>query len=380
MTATTTLTRVESERDMPSPRLRTLRYARAWLQGPRRFEDEEVVLDRGDRRVHGTLTRPRGAEGALPSWVVLHGITRRGREHAQLQRFTRALVETGAVAIVPDVPEWRELDLAPRLAVPTIRAAIAGLRDSGWARDEPVGVIGFSFGAPHAIVATAHPHVASDVAGSVAFGAYCSLERTIRFLMTGIHEWEGRTHQLKPDAYGRWIFAANHLTAVPEYAHAADVAFALRSLALLAGDLGLPSLDARLDKRKATLRDSVAEDRRWLFDLFAPPASTLPDAELAGAAAEALAAAARPMDPLGDPVEALAGVTQPVHVLHGRNDVVIPYTEGLRLRAALPADTWSRVTVTRLFGHSGETLAGALRSARELPRFLGALRGVLRLV
>lgn len=340
-----------------------------------------MVLDRGDLRVPATLARPKGADGPLPAWVVLHGITRRGRSHAQLQRFTRALVESGAVAIVPDVPEWRELDLVPRLTVPTLRAAIVGLRDSGWARDEPVGVMGFSFGAPHAIVATAHPSLASDIAGSVAFGAYCSLDRTIRFLMTGVHEWSGRTYRVRPDAYGRWIFAANYLTAVPEHARAADVAFALRSLALLAGDLGIASLDASLDPHKTTLRQSVAEDRRWLFDLFAPPSDQPPARELAAGLAEALTVAARPADPLGEPERAFGGVARPVHVLHGRYDALIPFSEGLRLRNALPASTWSRATVTRLFGHSGEeSYAAALRSARELPRFLQALRGILRLV
>jgi dienelactone hydrolase len=366
---------------MPLPRFRTLRYARAWLGGAGRFEEEDVVVDRGDLKVPATLTRPQGARGRLPAWVVLHGITRRGRSHAQLQRFTRALVESGAVAVVPDVPEWRELDLVPRLTVPTLRAAIAGLRDSGWARDEPVGVIGFSFGAPHAIVATAHPLLAADVAGSVAFGAYCSLDRTIRFLMTGAHEWKGRTYRARPDAYGRWIFAANYLTAVPEHARASDVALALRALALRAGDLGVASLDESLDVHKASLREDVAEDRRALFDLFAPPSDQLPRSDMAESAAEALTAAARPTDPFGEPARALQDVARPVHVLHGRHDTMIPFTEGLRLRAALPDATWSRATVTGLFGHSGEqSYTAALRSARELPRFLQALRSVLRLV
>jgi pimeloyl-ACP methyl ester carboxylesterase len=366
---------------MRAPQLRTLRYARAWLGSPQRCEEEEILLDRGDRLVPGTIVRPLGARGPLPAWVVLHGITRRGRAHEQLQRFTRALVDTGAVAIVPDVPEWRQLELAPRLAVPTIRAAIAGLRASAWGRDEPVGTIGFSFGAPHVIAATSHPDLADAVAGSVGFGAYCSLERTARYFMTGMHEWGGRAHHLPPDAYGRWILAANYLTAIPEHAAASDAAFALRSLAMLSGDLGLVSTDPRLDVRKLALRASVAEERRWLFDLFAPPAAALPDPAHALHAAEALAAAGRRTDPEGEPSEALANVSRPVHVLHGRRDTVIPFSEGLRLRAALPSSTWSRVTVTSLFGHAGEgSPAAAMRSARELPSFLRALRGVLRLV
>ena len=363
------------------PKLRTVRYARAWLAGPTDFADEEVTLERGNQRVAGTLTRPRQGRGPFPAWVVLHGITRRGRAHPQLQRFTRALVQSGAVAIVPEVPEWRNFELAPALAVPTIKAAIAGLRESGWARDAPVGVFGFSFGAPHAIAATAHPDLAAGLAGSVGFGAYCSLERTIRFLMTGTHEWEGRTHRTTPDAYGRWIIAANYLTAVPEHADGGDVARALRALASVAGDSGISSLDPRLDAHKAELRVSLAEEHQQLFDLFAPASDVLPDALRGAWVAEALAAAARRLDPAGEPLEALGRVTRPVHILHGRNDRLIPFSEGLRLRDALPAGTSARATITRLFGHSGEeSFLAALRSMRELPDFLGALRSVLRIV
>jgi len=360
--------------------LRTARYARAWLGGAAPVVEEEVTLDRAGTAIHATLLRPRGASSALPAWVVLHGVTRRGRAHEQLARFTRALASTGAVVVVPEVPEWRALDLAPRLAVPTVRAAIDGVRTSGWARAEPVGLIGFSFGAPHAIAATGHPDVRDDVAGSVGFGAYCSLASTVRFLMTGWHEWEGRRHRTTPDPYGRWIVGANYLDRVPDHRDAGDVAAALRALAAEAGDLGIASADPRLDARKRTLAGHVAPERRWIFELFAPAGGTLPPQRDATDLAEALVAAATRTDPTIEPLRALASVTRSVHVLHARHDDLIPFSEALRLRAALPATTRSRVTVTRLFGHAGESPLSPGAALRELPGFLVALRSVLRVV
>lgn len=366
---------------MSPPRFRTARYARAWLAGATNFVEQDVQLDRDGLAIPATIARPLRPSEPLPAWVVLHGITRRGRAHEQLVRFTRALISTGAVAIVPEVPEWRDFALAPQLAVPTVKAAIAGLGDSGWARDEPVGVIGFSFGAPHAIAATAHADLRDRAAGSVGFGGYCSLERTIRFLMTGTHEWGGTPYHLTPDPYGRWIVAANYLTAVPGHDDATDVADALRTLAATAGDLAIPSIDPRLDPRKAELRASIATERRELFDLFAPDASALPGASLAQEMAESLAVAAQRVDPTVEPGPALTAVEHPVHVLHGRHDNLIPFSEGLRLKSALPEDTWSKATITGLFAHSGQgSLTSVLRMAGELPAFLGALRGVLRLV
>ena len=366
---------------MVESRFRTLRYARAWLAGPTDYIEQEITLERDGLPIPATLARPRRATGRLPGWVVLHGVTRRGRAHEQLARFTRTIVSTGAVAIVPEVPEWRDFRLAPRLAVPTVKAAIAGLRASGWALDAPVGLIGFSFGAPHAIAATGHPDVRDELAGSVAFGGYCSLQRTVRFLMTGAHDWKGETQSLTPDAYGRWIVAANYLTAVPGHEDASDVTEALRALCAHAGDHAIPSVDPRLDELKAALRAELPEERRALFDLFAPEAARLPDAARAGVMAEELAEAGRRTEPWIEPAPALAEVELPVHLLHARHDNLIPYSEGLRLHRCIPSSTPSNMTVTRLFGHSGQnSFPSLVRSLRELPVFLPALRSVLRLV
>jgi pimeloyl-ACP methyl ester carboxylesterase len=360
---------------------RTLRYARAWLAGPQGCLEEELALERSGVTIPATLARPSRASGPLPGWIVLHGVTRRGRAHEQLARFTRTIVSTGAVAIVPEVPEWREFQLAPRLAVPTVRAAIAALRASGWVRDARVGLIGFSFGAPHAIAATAHPDVGDELAGSVAFGGYCSLRRTVRFLMTGTHDWNGVEQSLIPDAYGRWIVASNYLTAVPGYEGAGDVTDALRALCAHAGDHAIPGLDPRLDGLKAELRARLPEERRELFDLFAPEGDRLPDPGRAEEMAEDIAEAARRSEPAIEPAPALADVELPVHLLHARNDNLVPYSEGLRLHRCVPSRTPSRITITRLFGHSGQSAFPSLaRTLQDLPVFLPALRSVLRLV
>jgi dienelactone hydrolase len=343
--------------------------------------EDELYLDRDGVRVRAVLVRPARLDAPLPAWIVLHGITRQGAQHAQLQRFTRAIVSTGAVAIVPEVPEWMDLSLAPELAVPTVKAGVAGLRDSGWALDAPVGLIGFSFGAPHAVAATAHPDLEEEVAGSVSFGGYCDLLRAVRFLLTGTHDWLGRRYSLTPDPYGRWIIGANYLTSIAEHADAGEVARALGALAAHAGDTGIPSLDPSLDAKKAELRASLPEEQAPLFDLFAPGSATLPDAQRGADMAEALVAAALKADPIMEPRPALSRVRRPVHLLHGRRDHLIPYSESLRMNECLPRSTPKHVTITRLFGHSAQdSFPSWLKALREVPVFAAALRRVLRLV
>jgi fermentation-respiration switch protein FrsA (DUF1100 family) len=358
---------------------RTVRYIGTWLTGRADVIEEEIILDRDGVRVAATVVRPRHHDGPLPSWVVLHGITRQGRSHQQLVRFTHALASSGLMAIVPEVPEWKELNLAPHLASPTVKAAIEGLRDTGEAIDAPVGVIGFSFGAPHAIATSGDPELKDQIAGTVGFGGYCSLESTFRFMMSGEYGGEGHHDSLRPDPYGRWIAAANYLTAVPGYEDATDVAEGLRKLATRAGDSGTESWDPSHDPVIRELREGVDDGRRELFDLFAPQSDSAPVAPVPGLA-EDLAASAQRLNPLLDPTEALAQVDRPVHLLHGRRDHLIPYTEGYRLLSALPERTASKLTVTRLFGHSGQDPFPFSKAVGEVPRFTRALSDLLALL
>jgi len=366
---------------MPPLSNRAIRYARAWVTSPGDVAEDEIQIERGGLSIPATLVRPRRLREPLPSLVIMHGITRPGRAHRQLVRFTRAVASAGVATIVPEVPEWRELRLAPHLSTPTIAAAIEGLRQTGVARDERVGVVGFSFGAPHAIAACGSPELRDRVAGACGFGGYCSIETSLRFMMTGRHEWQGTQHRLAPDPYGRWIVAANYLTAIPEHHDAGDVTEALRRLAARAGDVGAPSWDPLYDDTIRGLRAGIEESRRWLFDAFATvsgePAELEPDQ--ASRLAHAMAEAARRTDPLIDPGPRLSAVQCPVHVLHGRDDQLIPFTESLRLRDAI-ARAPVRLTVTRLFGHSGHGVFPFARAFREIPLFARALDAILSIV
>jgi fermentation-respiration switch protein FrsA (DUF1100 family) len=94
-----------------------------------------------------------------------------------------------------------------------------------------------------------------------------------------------------------------------------------------------------------------------------------------------LAAACRRADPLLDPLSGIERMRVPVHLFHGRGDRLVPYTESLRFRAALPPALAANVTVTGLFAHSADhkppALADRLREAwiffRGLQRALAAM-------
>jgi pimeloyl-ACP methyl ester carboxylesterase len=327
------------------------------------------------------LITPRHLDGALPAWVILHGITRPGRTHEQLVRFTHAVASGGCAVIVPEVPEWRELDLAPGLTLPTVRAALRYLEDFGLSSTGGgVGLLGFSFGAPQAIAASGDASVRNRLSGVAGFGGYCDLERTVAFQFTGRHEWRGQDHHLRPDPYGRWIVGANYLTAIPGLEDFEEAARGLRRLAAAAGDRGIPSWAPELDGDKQEVRASLPQRMHEVFDLFAPHSSRDPDPVAGREMAHALAAAGRSVDPHIEPAPQLSEVPGPIHVLHGRKDHLIPFSEALRLEEALPAGVVASTTVTRLFGHSAQDpLPGPVESAKEGMRFLRALTGILDL-
>jgi pimeloyl-ACP methyl ester carboxylesterase len=367
---------VASFRPMPKNLLRTFKSVQAWFTGHASVSERETLIDRGDREVPASVFVPKGAKVGLPGWIVLHGITRPGRFHPTQLKFCRALSNGGAAVLVPQVPEWKDLRLAPEQTVPTIRAAIRGLESLPEANGGPYGLIGFSFGCPQALIAAADEVIGPRLAVVAGFGGYADLERTVRFQMTGRHEWDGHEYSHRADPYGRWIIGGNHLTSIPEYADATDVAEALCRLAVEAGERRILAWDPSYDPLKRRLREGLPVERRELFDLFAPLTDRDPDPEFAKRIVPLLSGAAVRSSPTLDPAPYVEAVKPPVVLIHGQNDHLIPFTETLRLSSFFGRDQAVDTTITALFAHSEQEgrLSSLRREIREGTKLVRALR------
>ncbi|TVR50368.1 MAG: alpha/beta hydrolase [Gemmatimonadales bacterium] len=345
--------------------------------------EEGSVPEEGS--VAGTLIAPPGP-GPFPGWVVLHGITRPGRNHRSLRQFASALASTGARVLIPEIRHWRELDLAPEPAQRILRSAVRWLAASPGTESGGVMLVGFSFGGPQAILAASDPDFARELKGVLAWGSYADLERTLRFQFTGEHAYAGTDYRQAPDPYGRWVVAANCLPHTPGKEDAADVASALRGLAARAGDLQIPAHDPSLEPLRQAMRAEVADERKELFDLFAPPMgekggsfSPYMARERALSLIRSMSAGARAAEPLLDPLARIERITVPVRLLHGKGDVLIPFTETLALADQLRPRTQDlKVGITGLFAHSGGNgeHVGVWSRIRENFQFLRVLRRV----
>ncbi|MBM4184319.1 MAG: alpha/beta hydrolase [Gemmatimonadetes bacterium] len=361
--------------------LRTARYVRSWKSGGD-VTCEDVEFDRSGITLPATVVKPRAPRAPLAGWIALGGISRMGRQHPQLVRFANALASSGAVVVVPEIPEWRRLEMAPRVVAPTLRGCIDVLRTRKDVASERFGLIGFSFGAPQVAVAAAREDLANHIAGAALFGGYCSLERTMTCALTGEHEWDGVDHRLRPDPFGGWVVGSNYLTQVDGYEDADDVAAALHRLADASSGQRIPAWDPRHDGLIEELRAALPERRRDLFGLFAIPShETHAEPEQRRRMAMQLAETCRRAEPLLDPADDLARIQMPTRLLHGRGDRLIPFTEGHRLFHGLPESSRRGLTVTGLFHHTADSEpTGVVDHVFEQVKMLGAIRGLINTV
>ena len=342
----------------------------------------ETTYRRGAETLPARVYRPGHHKGPLPGWVVLHGLTRTGREHPGLHRFARSVAASGSLVLVPDIPEWRDLRIAPALTIDTIRAAVRALQQRDDVAHDHAGLLGFSFGATQAQIAATDPDIAPLLHGIAAWGGYSDLSDLCHFSLTGDHAFEGITEHIEPDPYGAWVIAGNYLTAVSGHRTDGAVAEAVLSLALEAGELGVYAWDPVFDSAKDRLRAELRPAQRELFDLLAP-LTTIPrrDSQSARELAAALAAAGKATDALLDPAPYLARARVPTLLAHGRDDRLIPYTQTLRMRGMLPNHIVQRCTITGLFSHSGRTVDSIPMATKavEAVRFATLLRALLNL-
>ena len=389
---------------MASPALDALRFLRGWAGHTRgaslrgvevddiQIEDDSLpAVPVGGTAGHAGRSlrawryrsgKP-SARPPRPGWVLLHGATRPGPHHPEIVRCATALAGAGGDVLIPEVTAWRKLDLDP---APARRAlALAARQQHRDPHVSPGGTVlaGFSFGCPQAIASGAELARAGVARGVLGYGGYHSLDSAIRFGLTGRYEWRGRTEKLHPDPYGRWVVAANFLHRIPGMDGAADVSRALGRLAALAGDIGFAAYGRESDSYKAEAMASVSARNRELFRFFAPDAGVEPDPNLARELAPQLAAAARDTYPELEISHALDQPSlqempfPPCHLIHGRHDRLIPFTETISLERHLAPRTEVAATITGLLAHS-QAAAGLTRPVEAL-RLAAAIRSLMKL-
>jgi hypothetical protein len=362
----------------------TLRFLRQYFR-PRAdiIEVSETTFHRGDEELAATVYRRRGRRTYRTAWVVLHGITYRGRQHKGLERFASSMAAAGHFVLIPEIPEWSRFTVAPALAVPTIRAAVHALHERDDIDPDRIGLFAFSFGGTQSIIAANDASIEKELRGVVSWGGYASVENFVRFGFTGEHEFDGRRYHAEPDPYGRWIVGGNYLTKMSGFEDMHDVATALIDLATEAGKRGAYAGDPQFEPLKQEFAARFRGEKLRTFDVFAPRGRIVgADRDYARELIKPMAETVVRADPLMDPTAALAGIRVKIFLAHGRDDRLVPFTESLHASRMIPEDVLSGCAVTGLFAHSGGTSSQLTipGKVREGTLFLSVLDRALSLI
>jgi dienelactone hydrolase len=352
---------------------------------------QDVALERELRfDVDGT---PRGATAYLPNdhdghrpvpaWVLLQGITVPGRHHAGVRRMARALAAAGHLALVPEVPSWTALRVDPGETEPSVSGAMSFLARCGNVDRDRIGLMGFSVAATW-LLGTAASGLSDRVRGAVSVGGYADFRRMLTAMVVGEHEWYGRQFRYTPDPYGRWILGANLLPLLDDEYYGSKqqreiAADALHQLAHTAGRNGALARTPVYDDLIAQLRETIPRGALHVWDVLAPQSRSLvPDASAGRELACELAEAGVQRYPEFDAIGRLRALDIPTILLHGRNDTLVPFSETLRLAAAMPPSTRRDVTVTPLLGHA--KMEGAATPWHDPPALAADTRRFVRAI
>ena len=284
---------------------------------------EDIVLETGGRTIPADVYRPEKPRAAL---LLVHGLSRAGRRHAELVRLAGLLARHGQLVLVPEFAGLAAFRLDGS-EVEEVRGALRYLI----AQSPAAGVAGFSFGAGPALLAAAsYP----DLALVGSFGGYADLRNVITYVTTGVHTFGGERHVQRQQEYNRWKLLALLVGFVDgERDRALLETIARRKL-------DDPAIDT------ADLEAQLARPGRAVLTLVrnrheSAVAALLDD--LSPRTREAIAALS--------PLPVVPRLTARVLIAHGMADDSIPFTESLRL--AVAASDHAQLALLHTFHHTG---------------------------
>lgn len=295
----------------------------------------------------------RDAAVALPTILLVHGLSPLAHRDMRIVNLARALAASGFRVIAPEFAEVRALTIGPS-TIDNIARCMRAVALEHETVNHRVGVFSASFCGGLSVLAAGRQEAASWVAGITAIGSYTDVASTLQYLMSSE----------KADPYGRYVILKNFIH--HSIGDDAEVQLALTTAiddnfhGRSPGEL--PVLLQRLRPRAVNLVQALLHDaatRRYHFDRIRPHLKKI-------------------SEPL-DVVRNAGGVKAPVWLLHGEEDNVIPANQSRLLHVALRrAGKRSTLVVSPLLSHSNVRLG--MQAAGQAVQLLGAVAGYFRAV
>ena len=316
-----------------------------------------------DRRFEAWVYRPRDRpiRGAL---LVCPGLHYAGPADPRLDRFLRVLAGSGLLVLSPFLPDFTALQVKASLTDDLERALRALEEHPSRPAGIAPGLFSISFGSLPSLRLAARATPERPLGGLLVFGGYADFSRTLAHCLG--HGASGPRDPLNQPV----VFL--HLIPWLEVPGPERLAAARRRD--VESTWGSPELKAK--ERHAPI---ALEVRAGLNGRTAELYRIATGLEGGAFALAEQALLARGEDHHLDPRPVLAQIRCPVHLVHGRDDDVIPHTELEALAAAFPVGASVSTYKTGLYAHTGRGgLQNLADGSRELLTMFGMLRAIVQ--
>lgn len=309
-----------------------------------------------------------GAGEVAAGIVLVPGAVPKGKDDERLVALATTLARARFAVLTPDLTGYRELRIRPGHAREVADAFCYLASQKSLAPGGRAGIGGISYAVGPAVLAATQEDIRERVRFVVGVGGYYDLRVAIRFLTTGYFEDEEALRYVRPDDYGRLVFAR---TALDYLNREAD-----RMLLDAMVDAKLADRDADVSALAQRLGPEGLAVYRLLINTDPQRTPALIDA-----LPPALVAAIQALS-LND--KDLSALSARLILVHGKSDPLIPYTESLALQRAAPAGQTQVFIIERILGHVDLSFSDVLSGrfwSEELPdawRLLRAVRSLLR--
>jgi pimeloyl-ACP methyl ester carboxylesterase len=286
-----------------------------------------------------------------------------------MDRFCRILAQAGFVVVAPRLPTFLDLRLDASV-VPEFQAVFDQLECLGVDPDRKPALFSISFGSLPVLRLAADPDYAGRVSAVVTFGGYVHWTDVLRFVLRGTVEVDGETTVVSRDPLNQPAVFMNLL-------HGMDIPAAHIGTIRAAWSDFIRATWGREEMKAVERYGPVAEG---IAQTLAPTLRSifltgcgLTDQEAGIPRCIAIAEQDEELNAALSVSTALAGVRAPVHIFHGVDDDVIPFTQAEKLRASLRSASSVNVYVTGMVGHTS-VKAGRGPTASRLRELMTMLR------
>ncbi len=300
------------------------------------------------------IFQPHNARHPLPAVIMYHGATPFGLEHPTMNLLAQNLVRLNVRVFYPLLPHLANMKLSP-LTIPRMKRFYQQVEKRDDILPDKILISGFSFSGGMVLKLSTDPEI--NPAGVISYGSYYDLESTLRFFFTGQAQYKSTRVEIVPHEYTKAVWFWNYIDRL-------NLPFET--------DLPKKAIDEFI-RRDAGAAEKICatgtqEQQVFLKHVFTPnDPDSMPYME------EALPHHRAEIESIS-PRYFVKDLKNPIFIVHGSQDNMVPYTENLALTAALAEYNKQFYShLIRLFGHveaNKSSLWGLIKEIKDLIKLL----------